>query len=470
MGHALSLALLIAITLFIACAAPAPAPVTSPAPVAPSPSPQPALSPPVPPTPRDTSPPPAVTGLVAAEAYNGGTRLNWQQSTAADFDYYNLYVSKTIISNVTGRSPAYQIKDINSSTYQITGLENGTTYYFAVTAVDKGGNEDKSVAAIAVTPLVIPRGTADPALVVEINQLEKTWAGTTILADNHDLTKPRIIEVNMLGEVVWQYPVPAELREYTNPGFDVEPLPNGNVLFVLPRNGVYEIDRKGNTVWSYRDSKVSHDADRLPSGNTLVVFGAADQMNDAQVKEVDPQGKVVWAWYARDYFNRAPYKNIFEEGWTHTNAASRLPNGNTLISPRNFHFVVEVDAKGAVVRTIGEGMLKYQHDPEMLANGNILLADHNNPQSAMEIDPRTSLVVWQFVVPRQLVRDANRLPNGNTLITGATTILEVTADSKVVWQLSLKGLILDRTEAPGRGFYKAERIGTQKLAAAKAGG
>ena len=56
------------------------------------------------------------------------------------------------------------------------------------------------------------------------------------------------------------------------------------------------------------------------------------------------------------------------------------------------------------------------------------------------------------------------------MITGATTILEVTADSKVVWQLSLKGLILERAEAAGRGFYKAERISSQKLAAAKAGG
>ena len=467
MGRLMSLILLIAITLFIACAAPAPAPVTPPAPVAPSPSPQPTLSPPMPPTPRDTLPPPAVTGLVAAEAYNGGARLNWQQSTAADFDYYNLYVSKTIISNVTGKSPAYQIKDINSGTYQVTGLEDGTTYYFAVTAVDKSGNEDKSVAAIAVTPLVIPRGTADPNLVVEINQLEKTWAGTTILADNHDLTKPRIIEVNMLGEIVWQYPVPAELREYTNPGFDVEPLPNGNVLFVLPRNGVYEIDRKGNTVWSYVSPKVSHDADRLPNGNTLVVFGAMDQMNDAQVKEVNPQGQVVWAWYARDYFNRSPYKEISNEGWTHTNAASRLPNGNTLISLRNFNFIVEVDPQGAVVRTIGEGILLEQHDPEILPNGNILATSlpRGRPHSAVEIDPKTGRIVWEYLIPDRKnwpVRDANRLPNGNTLITGTTEIVEVTPGGGIVWRLRLQGVSFSLQEAGGLGFYKADRISAQK--------
>lgn len=462
-----SLVLLVAVALLIACGAPVTSP-SSPSPTAPSPSPQPVLSSPPPsPTPVDTSPPPAITGIVASEAYNGSVRLSWQSSTADDFDSYNLYVSKAVMNSVAGMSPADRIKDINTNTYQtkLAGLENGATYYFAVTAVDKSGNEDKSVTALAVTILFIPRATADPSLAAEIIQPDKVWVGNTLLADNHDLSKPRIIEVNMLGEIVWQYLVPEGLRAYTNPGFDVEPLPNGNVLFVLPRNGVYEIDRKGNTVWSYLDSKVSHDADRLPNGNTLVVFGGGDQTGDAQVKEVNAKGQVVWAWYARDYFNRSPYKEIFDEGWTHTNAASRLPSGNTLISLRNFHFVVEVDAKGTVVRTIGEGIVKYQHDPEMLANGNILLADHNNPQSAMEIDPRTNHVVWQFIVPRQLVRDANRLPNGNTLITGATTILEVTADNKVVWQLSLKGLILDRTEAPARGFYKAERISTQKAVA-----
>lgn len=265
----------------------------------------------------------------------------------------------------------------------------------------------------------------------------------------------------MLGEIVWQYQVPMELRGFTNPGFDIEPLPNGNILFVLPRNGIYEVDRKGNVVWSYLDRKVSHDADRLPNGNTLVAYGAFDGMDDVQVKEISPQGRVVWTWYARDHFNKAPYKDIFNEGWTHTNAVTRLSNGNTLISLRNFHIIVEVDPKGSVIRTIGEGILSNQHDPEMLPNGNILMADHSEPQRAIELDPKTNRIVWQHIVPRQLVRDANRLPNGNTLITGATMIIEVTSEGKIVWQLNLKDIVLSRTDAASQGFYKAERISAQ---------
>jgi hypothetical protein len=183
-----------------------------------------------------------------------------------------------------------------------------------------------------------------------------------------------------------------------------------------------------------------------------------DTMSDAQAKEVNRQGQVVWSWYARDHFNKPPYNSISLEGWTHTNSVTRLPNGNTLISLRNFHLIAEVDSKGSVVRTIGEGMLKHQHDPEMLASGNILMADHAEPQRAIEVESGTNRIVWEFKVPRQLVRDANRLANGNTLITGSTVIIEATTDGEVVWRLNLKGITMALNEAPGRGFYKAERL------------
>ncbi len=319
----------------------------------------------------------------------------------------------------------------------------------------------------AEAPPPMLRGTPDPEIQVSVYQADSVWAGTTLLADNHNLERPRIIEVNMLGEILWQYLVPPSLKQFTNPGFDVEPLPDSNVLFVLPRNGIYEVNRKGEVVWSYQNSKVSHDADRLPNGNTLVAFGAMDQAADAQVKEINPDGRIVWEWYARDHFYKPPYKDIFDEGWTHTNAVSRLPNGNTLISLRNFNFVIEVDPEGEVVRTIGEGLFSSQHDPEILPNGNmiVVLQYRDRPHRAVEIDLKTGQPIWEFAISERNntpVRDANRLPNGNTLITGATSIMEVTLKGDVVWGLGLKDLIFERGEAQTRGFYKAERIGTQK--------
>jgi hypothetical protein len=178
--------------------------------------------------------------------------------------------------------------------------------------------------------------------------------------------------------------------------------------------------------------------------------------------EVNSEGEVVWAWYAKDYFDKPPYDDIFDQGWAHTNAVSRLPNGNTLISPRNFDLEVEVDPKGEVVRTYGEGVFVSQHDPEMLPNGNILLANQCLPHRATEFDPKTNEVVWEYVIPERTnwpVRDANRLPNGNTLITGTTGIVEVTPEGEIVWRLRLQGVSFSTPrDAAGGGFYKADRI------------
>ncbi len=315
---------------------------------------------------------------------------------------------------------------------------------------------------VSLTPgATQPPGNPDPAFEVDVYKPGKAWPGTTLFADNHDPARPRIVEVNMLGEVTWEYVLPDELKEFTHPGEDVEPLPNGNLLVLFPWKGVYEITRGKEVVWKYLNRKVSHDADRLPNGNTLIAFGGGDTMEDMQVKEVSPGGEIVWSWRAKDSFNREPYSGIFNEGWTHTNAVTRLPNGNTLISPRNFNLLVEVDRSGRVIRTIGDSLIESQHDPEVQPDGNILMINQALPMSAIEMAPNGT-ILWKLVIPdpnANPVRDANRLPNGNTLITGVDRILEVTPDKELVWRLRLKGIVYtDKQLARAQGFYKAERV------------
>jgi len=45
------------------------------------------------------------------------------------------------------------------------------------------------------------RGAVDPDLVVEKYDKGKAMDGTTLFPDNHNIDEPRIVEVNMLGEV-----------------------------------------------------------------------------------------------------------------------------------------------------------------------------------------------------------------------------------------------------------------------------
>jgi hypothetical protein len=314
----------------------------------------------------------------------------------------------------------------------------------------------------ARTPAVTqPAGTPDPAFLVDVNVPGEAWQGTTIFADHHDTAKPRIVEVNMQGEVTWEYDLPAELKSYTNPGQDVEPLANGNMLVLFPQHGVYEITREKKVAWKYLDPKVSHDADRLANGDTLIAFGAFDTLEDMQVREVNSRGQIVWSWRAKDVFNRAPYLGISDEGWTHTNAVTRLANGDTLVSLRNFNLIAEVDRSGKLVRTYGEGVVTEQHDPEILPDGNLLMADLAQPNAAVEMAP-DGTILWRFPFPDRTlwpVRDVDRLPNGNTLITAADRLLEVTPDKEAVWELRLANTVFaDQRSAQSQGFYKAERV------------
>ena len=99
--------------------------------------------------------------------------------------------------------------------------------------------------------------------------------------------------------------------------------------------------------------------------------------------------------------------------------------------------MVEVDAQGTVIRIIGEEVFSSTHDPEAQPNGNILAISQwqGRPHKAIEIAPETGEVAWEFAMssPKtRPVRDANRLPNGNTLITRTTEIVEVTTEGEIV--------------------------------------
>jgi len=79
----------------------------------------------------------------------------------------------------------------------------------------------------------------------------------------------------------------------------------------------------------------------------------------------------------------------------------------------------------------------------------------------VEIDPDTGKIIWQsagFRRENAPVRDADRLPNGNTLITGVIEIVEVASSGEVVWKLRLGNVNFTPDQARGLGFYKAERI------------
>ncbi len=310
---------------------------------------------------------------------------------------------------------------------------------------------------------------------INIYDQDKAQDGTTLFFTDIDGSLC-IVEVDMEGNIIWRYDLEGEIKEHTSPGFDIEILDNNNLQLLAPKLGVFEITRNGEIVRSYYDEKVSHDADRLDNGNVLIAYGASDTKEDAQAKEIDHEGNVVWEWYAAEHFDY----DISCSGFTHTNAVERLKNGNTLISLRNFNFLVIVDEEGEIVRKVGEGILYSPHDPEVLGNTitvasqgtlDCYLNQMDDYTAAMEMNLYNDEILWQYdegewsdslcgqkkPCDNQLVRDVNKLSNGNYLIVGTAKIIEVTTNGEIVWELETNNEINNDSKAR-LGFYKAIRI------------
>jgi hypothetical protein len=94
------------------------------------------------------------------------------------------------------------------------------------------------------------------------------------------------------------------------------------------------------------------------------------------------------------------------------------------------------------------GQWRSQHDPDILANGNLMLFDnlgHQGPggrSRVIEVDPATGGIVWRYTghADKPLfsgIRSAQQpLANGNVLITESNTgrLLEVTRSGDIVWE------------------------------------
>lgn len=101
----------------------------------------------------DTEPPSKVTGLTVTDAKDGKLNLKWNPATDnIAVDYYNIYWDQDGYTSV--------IAKVNhpTVTYQKTGLDDGTTYTFKVSAVDTSGNEGEKSDPASGTPTATSSG------------------------------------------------------------------------------------------------------------------------------------------------------------------------------------------------------------------------------------------------------------------------------------------------------------------------
>ena len=144
-------------------------------------------------TPPDTTPPAPVANLLAADAKDGKVKLSWSVSTDGDFAYYAIYSANDSFLTVTNRPALIKLAEISSSNFTVIGLSDGVQYFFAVTAVDKSGNENRTVVSVSATPTasVVPDTTAPPAVTgvsasdAKDGKVNLSWAIVNISDFNH---------------------------------------------------------------------------------------------------------------------------------------------------------------------------------------------------------------------------------------------------------------------------------------------
>lgn len=233
-----------------------------------------------------------------------------------------------------------------------------------------------------------------------------------------------------------------------------------------------------------------HDHSRLPNGNFLILCHrllerdeiSPVEIQDDCVVELDAEGNVVWSWQTADHFDEFDFSPLTEErisehggDWAHANAATAIPEGtehsdprfrpgNVIISYRSLNTMVVVDRDTGEIVWQTNGLTIGQHDSHFIGaglpgSGNVLVfdnglggqyGDHESTtryySRVLEIDPIATEIVWEYDATMSgrpiwsffswFISSAERLPNGNTLITEGAfgTIFEVTPSGEIVWE------------------------------------
>ena len=283
--------------------------------------------------------------------------------------------------------------------------------------------------------------SSSPVFTVNISNFAISFRDNTIYGDSDK----KIYEIDRFGTMV-------HLIDVSGMGVvsiaDVERLSNGNILFVDMHptgsdSAIYEINSSGYVVWSFKPTgsnrlEWTHDADRLPNGNTLIADTSDSPTHTDRVIEVNSTGDIVWAYYPG-------------EG-SYPNDLDRLSNGNTLISLRDNDKVIEVAPNGTIIWDYSPNnpsILNHQHNPDRLINGNTIICDSENNR-IIEINSTTKEIVWMYdgngTTTLNWPRDADLLSDGNLLITDSSNhrIIEVNrTNGEIVWEHETIGTIYE---------------------------
>lgn len=356
-----------------------------------------------------------------------------------------------------------------------------------------GGPSGSSAAEAEAQLRSLPYGDAVPVSEgdvregVVIHERDRAWSGVNLFNPRH---LARAFLLDMEGEVLRRWSMDDPGRR----GFHhIEPLPDGGLVVLFRDLRIAKLDAASQVVWQ-RDLRVHHDvalagdtaadgfwvATRRPRRVTR--RGVELPVLEDFLTRLDGRGRVVEEIGLFDHFSdrisAGRWRDLMR--WTdaqrdkgheplsmelrndtppdvfHFNAIERLTRdvpglgeaGELVLSLRDLDLIAVFDpATRTIGWTWGPGTIERQHHPTVTAAGTLLLFDNGRRERkwsrVVEVDPQSRDIVWSYQeTPRERFFSATRgaaqrLPNGNTLITesDAGRTIEVARDGTVVWEL-----------------------------------
>ena len=369
------------------------------------------------------------------------------------------------------------------------------------------GSEKRAAAVkytTAALPAFLPRAEV---LVHDRRRAQHGWPLMTVRAgdrENNTVTMdpyftPTAVMYDMDGEPVWY-------RVHGLPRLGDTRYSDGRVLVQSmgsinePKLSAMEVDLSGAVVWRGPmqpernvHGHFNHHFERLPDGNYIALKNAFYRRVLGDVIVVmKPNHKEIWTWSTFDHIKpdlgKWDGKGNFD--YTHGNSVVMdADRGVVYYNARHQDMVYKIRmSTGKVIWRLGEGgtfkadpKVKYPwflkaHGVEVQPNGNVLVYDNGMKSRGwsraveyeLDLAKKTSRVAWQYSgFPNKSWMtlywgDADRLPNGNTLITAGTWvkgqrshIFEVTPDWRRVWEIRLP-----KVKQTGRsvGVYNSQRM------------
>ncbi len=257
-----------------------------------------------------------------------------------------------------------------------------------------------------------------------------------------------IVDPSDNNKLLWNHPVGAV--------HDLHLLENGNILTQDGWPKIIELDLEGNVVWSYDATRENredglerieiHAYQRLPNGNTMIAESGA-----SRIVEVTPAKKIV---------KEFPLEVSKPNAHSDTRLVRQLENGHYLVAHEADQTVKEYNADGKVVWEFAVPLFGMKpekgHGPDAFGgkcfaaikakNGNYFITTGNG-HSVLEVTPEKE-IVWKLEqndlegIVLAWVTTIEKLENGNLVIGNCHAgpenpqIIELTPDKEVVWSFT----------------------------------